>query len=155
MSVTAQKSTQATAHDAVPKEALNWYDIGGFLRFCRFTFLQVGAGDATSTGLLCYVPANALIIPYLGKVYTSDFGSSSQTMHVGTAADADLFVSSLAVVSADNSCALDEAHVIGVAATDLSNGVLTTAETAIYATFNVAAIPDAAKVQGFVAFLAE
>jgi hypothetical protein len=154
MSVTTQKSTQATNHDAVPKVAANWYDIGGFLRFARVTSTQATAnGDANSTMLLAYIPANALIVPYLGKLYTNALGTA-RTLDVGTAAIEDLLASAVDV-SAETSFALDEAHAIGATATDLSNGILTTTETAIYAKCEGDTYDIGSKVNGFIAFLAE
>ena len=151
MSVTNQKSTQATNHDAVPKVQLDWYDLGFTVHGARVTSTQSGAGDANSTMLLQYVPANKLILPHLSKLYTTDFGTG-ETLDVGTATDEDLFASAVDVATAATSFYLDEAHDISAAATDLSNGVLTTAETAIYAKCEAAAYTDGAKVNGFIYF---
>ncbi|MDP2619906.1 MAG: hypothetical protein Q8P46_06970 [Hyphomicrobiales bacterium] len=83
MTVTTQVSDQIANTQAVPEVKNKVSDLTGKVRFARFDFTQVGAGDAASTVDLVKMPHGRIrIVPILSRLVAAAFGAA-RTLDVG------------------------------------------------------------------------
>lgn len=163
MAVTNEKSTQVTNEDATPRVNNPAYEAGNPVRYRYFTFTQgAAAGDATSTALLCRIPAGqGHILPAMSRVSHSAFGAA-RTLDVGIEAHTNRDLTTAVAKVADN--ILDGLDVSAAGASDMGSG--TNADGAsipydvsdvegvdILATVNVDTIPAAATLTGWIAYV--
>lgn len=88
MAVTVEYSTQLARLNTTPVTANSSTQDAGKVRIQEFNFTQgAAAGDATSTQILCAVPAGARILPQ-SYIRCSAFGAA-RTLSVGKAAYID------------------------------------------------------------------
>lgn len=133
-------------------------DKHGKLRFQYFKATQVGVGDATSEFNLCKLPfGNVRVLPGLSRISCSALGAS-RTLDVGLRAyetkpdgtleaeDPDAFIADIDVSSA----------VAGVQlATTIKHDVYSRTGAVVMAQVNDGTVPDAAVIEGYIAYLYE
>jgi hypothetical protein len=133
-------------------------DNHGKLRFAYFKATQSGVGDATSTMDLCKLPpGNVRVLPGLSRVSCSALGAA-RTLDLGhrayeTKADGTLESEDLDAFAAD----IDVSGAVAGAAwnTTIKFDVYSRNEVTLTAQVNDGTIPDAAVIEGYVAYLYE
>jgi len=128
------------------------------LRFAYFSFTQVGAGDAGSTADLCKLPpGNVRVLPGLSRYSTSAMGAA-RTLDFGhraynTKADGTLEAEDLDALAAN----IDVENAVAGAAlgTSIKFDIYSREGVVITAQVNDAAVPDAATIEGYIAYLYE
>lgn len=158
MSVTAQQSTQITNRSATP-DVKNKVIDNAEVRFARFDFTQVGAGDATSTvDLVKFGSGLHRIIPALSRIKASAFGSgrtidvglTAYTKPDGTSASAqtDVIADGLDVSSGAGA-------LLGTGTNGLPDGIEFESKTGVIVQAVVAGgtIPDGATLSGWIAYV--
>lgn len=157
MATTAQSSTEYTNATATPVTIAN-PDQGGSIRYLPVTFTQSGAGDASSTVDLAFLPAGRVRV--IGPLCTLDISAfgASRTLDIGWTAYTDL---DGAAVAADADGLDDGLDVSSASAVPLGT-VVGDGDTYMFesrdgvtlqATVLGGTIPDAATIKGFIAYV--
>lgn len=163
MAVTNEKSAQVTNQDANPPSMNPAYDSGGKVKIQMCEFTQgAAAGDATSTMLLCRIPAgqgrilkklSVLTWSAFGASRTLDVGYSAHTKRDGTAVSAGVDI----LEDGRDVSAAGGAGVVLGAGTNADDAVVFTYDSKapidILATVAGGTIPAAATITGWIAYV--